>query len=56
MIIYHGVIVGDDGLPLVNEKEQRAIAANIAYVYIYKEALKKRDKALIELSQLVKRD
>jgi len=56
MVIYHGIIVDDDGLPLINEKEEKAISAYIAYIYLYKEALKKRDKVLMEMSQLVKRD
>lgn len=56
MVVYHGVIADDDGLPLVNEKELRAIAAFIAYTSMYKEAIKKRDGNLIKLSQVIKED
>ena len=40
MVVYHGYLADDDGLPLINEKEQRAIAAFLAYTVLYKESLK----------------
>jgi len=56
MIIYHGVIVDDAGLPLITDKEERAIAAYTAYIYMYKKAIKMKDKALFEMAQMLKRD
>lgn len=56
MVVYHGVFADDDGLPLVNEKELRAIAAFVAYTSLYKEAIKKRDGNLMKLAQVVNGD
>jgi len=56
MIIYHGTIIDDDGMPMVNDKELRAISAYIAYVHLQKEAIKLKDRSLMEMSQIVKRD
>jgi len=56
MVVYHGVLADEEGLPLINEKEQRAIAAFVAYHYIYKDGLKKRDANTIKLAQVVKED
>jgi len=56
MVVYHGIFADDDGLPLVNEKELRAIAAFVAYTSLYKEAIKKRDGNLMKLAQVVKED
>lgn len=56
-VVYHGVIADpDDGLPLVNDKELRAIAAFVAYTSLYKEGIKKRDGNIIKLAQVVKED
>ena len=55
MVVYHGIIVDDeDGLPLITEKEKDAIATFIAYVEVYKDALRKRDKNSIILAQDIK--
>jgi len=56
MVVYHGILADDEGLPLINEKEQRAIAAFIAYHYLYKDGIKKRDANSIKLAQIVKED
>lgn len=56
LVIYHGILADEDGLPLINEKEQRAIAAFIAYHYLYKDGIKKRDANTIKLAQVVKED
>lgn len=54
-IIYHGVIVDEeDGLPMINHKEMKAIAAFIAYTEMYKDALKKRDRNSLALAQDLK--
>lgn len=56
MVVYHGIFADEDGLPLVNEKELRAIAAFVAYTSLYKESIKKRDGNLMKLAQVVKED
>lgn len=56
-VVYHGILADDeDGLPLVNDKELRAIASFCAYTSIYKEAIKKKDGNLIKLAQIIKED
>lgn len=55
-IVYHGVECDDDGLPLINNKEMRAIAAYVAYASIYKEGLKKRDGNILQLAQAIYQD
>ena len=37
---YHGILLDEDGLPEINDKEAIAIAEYIAYVYKYKEAIR----------------
>lgn len=62
MVVYHGYLVDDEGLPLINEKEQRAIAAFLAYATLYKESLKRvaadkyRYKFMVEMLNSVKED
>lgn len=63
MVVYHGILANeDDGLPLVNEKELRAIAAFVAYTTLYKESLKRVNidkynfKYNIQMLQSVKED
>ena len=57
MVVYHGVLADEEsGLPLVNDKELRAIASFIAYHYLYKDGIKKRDANTIKLAQVVKED
>lgn len=56
MVVYHGIEVDEDGLPLINEKEMRAIAAYVAYATLYKEGLTKRDGGLIQLASAVQAD
>ena len=55
-VVYHGVICDDDGLPLINDKEMRAIASYIAYAYFYKEGLRKRDGNILQLAQTINQD
>jgi hypothetical protein len=55
-IIYHGVECDDDGLPLINDKEMRAIAAYVAYASIYKEGLKKKDGNILQLASVINQD
>ena len=62
MVVYHGYLADEDGLPLINEKEQRAIAAFLAYTSIYKQSLKRVNvdkynfKYNIQMLQSVKED
>lgn len=62
MVVYHGYFADDEGLPLINEKEQRAIAAFVAYATLYKENLKRVNvdkynfKYNIQMLQSVKED
>ena len=57
MVVYHGIIADEDtGLPLLNDKELRAVAAYVAYISLYKEGIRKRDGNIIQLAQTIKAD
>lgn len=56
MVVYHGIIVDDEGLPLLNDKEINAIAAFVGYSILYKQGLAIRDKFSLEASQIIKQD
>lgn len=57
MVVYHGIIVDDEsGLPMVTDKELDAIAAYVGYSVTYKNAIKLRDRSLLEISQIMKQD
>ena len=50
--VYKGILVDEDsGLPLISEKEAQAIAAYIAYAYLYKDGIRRKDGATINLAQ-----
>ena len=52
IVIYKGILVDEDsGLPLISEKEAQAIAAYIAYAYLYKDGIRRKDGATINLAQ-----
>lgn len=55
-VVYHGVILDDNDLPMINDKEMRAIAVYIAYARMYREGLMKRDTNLINLANSMKQD
>ena len=56
-VVYHGVLVDDEsGLPLINEKEMRAIAAYVAYATFYRDGLIARDQGLLQLANTIKAD
>lgn len=55
-ILYHGIIADEEGLPLLTDKEVRAIAAFMVYSDTYRQALARRDKGLVELAQVAKAD
>lgn len=52
-ILYKGVIVDEEGLPYLNEKEVDAVAAFCAYTDMFKKALMTRDNASLQLSQIL---
>ena len=56
MVIYHGIEVDDEGLPKINDKEMRAIAAYVAYATLYKEGLTKKDGGIIQLANAIQAD
>lgn len=57
MVVYHGVLADEeDGLPLINDKEQLAIATYVAYVCLFKEGIRKRDSGIIQLANAIKSD
>lgn len=57
IVIYHGIIADDEtGLPLINAREMRAIAAYAAYIQLYKESLIKRDKNTFQMAQSLKEE
>lgn len=52
MVVYHGIFVDDEtGLPLITDKELRALTTYVAYVSLYKEGLKKRDSGALQIAQ-----
>ena len=53
-ILYKGILADEDGLPELTDKECRAIATYIAWVYKYKEGLKKNNTVMINLAQNLK--
>lgn len=53
-VLYHGILVDDDGLPQINDKEAIAIAEYIAYVYKYKEAIKTNNQYILKMAQDLK--
>lgn len=52
-ILYKGIIVDDDGLPYINEKEKNAIACYLAYTKKFKEGLKTHNQLILQESQLL---
>ena len=56
LVKYHGVLMDDNDLPLVNSKEVNAIAAYVAYAVTYKEGLMKKDGNIINLANTMKAD
>ena len=53
IVVCHGIIVDDEsGLPLINEKEMKAIAAFVAWRELLKEGIRKRSGDLLKLAQV----
>lgn len=53
-ILYHGILLDDEGLPELNDKEAIAIAEYIAYVYKYKEAIRTNNQLILKMAQDLK--
>ena len=54
IITYKGVLLDEEGLPSLNEKELDAIAAFVAYVISNKKALVTKDQLLFQFAQSLK--
>lgn len=52
-ILYKGIILDDDGLPYVNDKEKDAIACYLAYTKRFKEGWKTHNQNMIQEAQLL---
>lgn len=52
-ILYKGVILDDDGLPYVSEKEKEAIACYLAYTKRFKEGWKNHNQNMLQEAQLL---
>lgn len=56
-VVYHGVLMDEeDNLPLINDKETRAIAAFVAFRELYKDGLRKRDKNTLQIAKNVEQE
>ena len=55
-ILYHGILLDDDGLPEINDKEALAIADYIAYVYTYKKAIRTMNRDTMALAKDLKQN
>ena len=55
-ILYKGIIVGEDGLPEITDKEANAIAAYIAYTQKYKEGIITNNGAIIQIATLLRNE
>ena len=53
-VVYHSVLMDNNKLPLINDKEMRAIAAYAAYATTYKEGLMKKDSNIISMANVIK--
>lgn len=56
VILYHGVIMDDDGLPYLSDKEVQALALYCAYSDLYKKSLVMRDGNTFQLASALKVD
>lgn len=57
LVIYHGILVNEEtGLPMITDKEMQAIATYLGYAMLYKEALQKRDKNLMQIALQIQQE
>ena len=50
-LLYHSIILDEDGLPAINDKEAIAIADYIAHVTKYKEAIRTNNQNVLKMAQ-----
>ena len=50
LVLYHGIILDEEGLPMINDKEAIAIAEYIAYTYKYKEAIRTNNQYILKMA------
>lgn len=55
-ILYHGILLDEDGLPEINDKEAIAIADYIAYTYTYKKAIRTMNRDTMALAKDLKQN
>ena len=55
-ILYKGIILDNDGLPEINDKEALAIATYCAYITKFKEGIKTNNPNIIQLADRLKKD
>lgn len=56
-VVYKGILVDEeDGLPLINDREMKAIAAFVAWRELLKDGIKKRNGDSIKLAQMVEQE
>lgn len=53
-VLYHGILLDEDGLPEINDKEAIAIAEYIAYVIKYKEAIRTNNQNVLLMARELK--
>lgn len=53
-ILYHGILLDDEGLPEINDKEAIAIADYVAYVFKYKEAIRTNNSNVLQIAKDLK--
>ena len=53
-LLYHSIILDEDGLPAINDKEAIAIADYIAHVTKYKEAIRTNNQNVLKMAQELK--
>ena len=57
MVVYHGIIADEEtGLPLITDKEIKALAAYVAYASLYREGIQKRNPDIIQFAQTIYAD
>ena len=55
-ILYHGIILDEDGLPEVSDSEALAIATYLGYTKLYKESIVTRNGNSLQLAQVIQAD
>lgn len=55
-ILYRGLVLDDNGLPEITDKEASALATYIAYISKYKKALMNNDQASLTMAQMLKQE